>query len=135
MEPDGVCGEIRLNGEDLLGNFERMKYKIGSVPQENVLHEAYRVSDELRDAAILRLPNDTTRKEIREKVEEVIEKLGLEKVKKSRISQLSGGEKKRVNIGIELVADRDVLCLDEPDARAGFSERAAAYEVVKITGT
>ena len=66
-------------------------------------------------AAILRLPADTTQQEIRERVDKTLKMLSISDVRKSRNSKLSGGEQTRVNVGIELVADRDVLCMDEPD--------------------
>ena len=116
MEYSGVDGNVWMNGENLYENFERLKYQIGSVPQEPVLHKDYIVEKELRDAALLRLPGDTKKEEINKKVDDVLKWLNLCHVRKSKIKNISGGEKKRVNIGIELVADRSVLYLDEPDA-------------------
>jgi ABC-type multidrug transport system ATPase subunit len=116
MDTKGVKGEVLFQGEDLLLHFDRMKYLIGSVPQEEVFHPMLTVESELMDAAVIRLPSDTTRKEIRQHVDDTIRQLNLENVRKNKISKCSGGEKKRVNIAIELVADRQLLCLDEPDA-------------------
>lgn len=116
MDKQGVEGTVMFHGEDLYRNFGRLKYLIGSVPQENVLHDMLSVQQELSDAAVIRLPKDTSKKEIKAHVEETLRTLNLEGVKKQRIRKLSGGEKKRVNIGVELVADRELLCLDEPDA-------------------
>lgn len=116
METKGVTGTIEYQGVDLLKNFERMKYLIGSVPQEQVFHPSLTVESELRHAAKRRLPGDTKRKEIKEHVDLAIEQLKLTNIRKNKICKCSGGEQKRVNIGIELVADRQLLCLDEPDA-------------------
>jgi len=116
MEASGMEGTVLFNGEDLIKNFERLKYLIGSVPQESVFHKTLSPEEELYDAAVLRLPGDMTDREIKARVDDVIKKLKLEKVRKSQISKLSGGEKRRVNIGIELVADRVLWCMDEPDA-------------------
>jgi len=116
MDTRGVKGMVEFQGVDLLRNFERMKHLIGSVPQREVFHESLRVEEELREAAILRLPRDTGDQEIQQHVDRTIRQLGLEAIRKNRISTCSGGEKKRVNIAIELVADRRLLCLDEPDA-------------------
>ena len=66
-------------------------------------------------AAMLRLPADTTDREIKERVDRTLEMLSITGVRRNRNSKLSGGEQTRVNVGIELVADRDMLCLDEPD--------------------
>ena len=116
METKGVTGTIEYQGVDLLKNFERMKYLIGSVPQEQVFHPSLTVESELKHAAKRRLPGDTKRKEINAHVDLAIEQLKLTNIRKNKICKCSGGEQKRVNIGIELVADRQLLCLDEPDA-------------------
>lgn len=112
----GVNGNVTFQGEDLYKNFGRLKHFIGSVPQENVLHELLTVEDELTNAAVLRLPGDTCREEIKKYVNDTLSSLNLEAKRHTQIKKLSGGEKKRVNIGIELVADKNLLCLDEPDA-------------------
>lgn len=112
----GVDGNITFQGEDLYKNFGRLKHFIGSVPQENVLHEILTVEDELMNAAVLRLPGDTEKKEIKTYVDNTLSVLNLDAKRHTQIKKLSGGEKKRVNIGIELVADKNLLCLDEPDA-------------------
>ena len=116
MDQNGVDGQVFYQEEDLYRNFERLKCLIGSVPQDNVLHEMLTVEQELRDAAVLRLPKDTESKEIQRQVSETLSALNLTQKRKTVIKKLSGGERKRVNIGIELVADREFLCLDEPDA-------------------
>ena len=116
METKGVTGTIEYQGVDLLKNFERMKYLIGSVPQEQVFHPSLTVESELKHAAKRRLPGDTKRKEINAHVDLAIEQLKLTNIRKNKICKCSGGEEKRGNIGIELVADRQLLCLDEPDA-------------------
>lgn len=115
-EQSGVEGTVLLHGEDLYRNYERLKYLVGNVPQKNVLHESLPVEEELRNAATLRLPGDASKEDIREQVERTLQALNLEPKRKTQIRKLSGGEQKRVNIGIELVADRQLLCLDEPDA-------------------
>lgn len=116
MDTKGMEGKVSFYGEDLTENFNRLKFLIGSVPQEEVFHPMLTVEEELKEAAIIRLPADTKRKEIKMHVNNTIQQLGLDAVRKSKIHKCSGGEKKRVNIAIELVADRKLLCLDEPDA-------------------
>lgn len=115
-EQGGVEGTVFLHGEDLYHNYERLKYLVGNVPQKNVLHESLPVEEELRNAAILRLPGDASKEDIKEQVEKTLQALNLVQKRKTQIRKLSGGEQKRVNIGIELVAERSLLCLDEPDA-------------------
>ena len=115
MDLEGVQGSVFYRGVDLMKNFDQMKYLIGSVPQEKTFHPDFSPEKEFRIAARKRLPADTTQKEIEERVDKTLQILGITGVRKSKNSKLSGGEKTRVNIGIELVADRDLLCLDEPD--------------------
>lgn len=115
-EQGGVQGSVRFQGEDFYQNYERLKYLVGNVPQKNILHETLSVEEELKNAAMLRLPGDTNRDEIMQQVNETLQVLNLEARRRTQIKKLSGGEQKRVNIGIELVADRQLLCLDEPDA-------------------
>ena len=115
----GVEGNVTFNGENLYDNFERLKVKIGSVPQQ-VEAPSYRptqtVGAEFRYDATLRLPGDYSQEGIDERVETTEKKLNLQQKDKTPIKDLSGGEKRRVSIGVELVADRELLCLDEPDA-------------------
>ena len=116
METQGMEGSVYFNGEDLVANFDRLKHLIGSVPQSSVFHKVLTPEAELRDAAVLRLPGDTPKREIDQRVDEVLKKLKLDPVRKTPIGKLSGGEQRRMNIAIELVADRALWCLDEPDA-------------------
>lgn len=115
-EQGGVQGVVQFQGEDLYRNYERLKYLVGNVPQKNILHEALSVEEELRNAAMLRLPGNSSRDYIKQQVNKTLQVLNLEARRRTQIKKLSGGEQKRVNIGIELVADRQLLCLDEPDA-------------------
>lgn len=115
-ERSGVEGTVRLCGEDLYRNYDRLKCLVGNVPQQNVLNETLSVEQELKYAAKLRLPGDMSRSDIQKQVDKTLEILDLQSKRKSPIRKLSGGEQKRVNIGVELVADRELLCLDEPDA-------------------
>lgn len=107
MDLQGVQGSVVYRGTDLMKHFEQMKYVIGSVPQRKTFHPDFSPEQEFRIAAKKRLPADTTAKEIEERVDTTLKLLGIEGVRKSKNSKLSGGEQTRVNIGIELVADRD----------------------------
>ena len=115
MELQGVTGSVMYRNVDLVHNFAQMKHLIGSVPQKKIFHPTFTPEEEFMQAAMLRLPADTTQREIKERVNKTLEMLSITDVRKSRNSKLSGGEQTRVNVGIELVADRDLLCLDEPD--------------------
>ena len=116
VDQSGVSGKISFCGQNLYEKFDQLKSRIGNVPQQIELHTMLSVEEELKEAALIRLPASTKRKEIKRRVDEAIHTLKLDAVRKSKIAKLSGGEQKRVNIGVELVADRMLLCLDEPDA-------------------
>lgn len=131
MDTTGMEGSVLFEGADLIAGFDHFKYMIGSVPQKEVLHEMLTVEEELKEAAILRLPAGISRKEIQRRVDWTIYQLGLEHVRKNRISLCSGGEKKRVNIAIDLVSDRKLLCLDEPDAGLDPGKKQALFSILR----
>lgn len=131
METVGMTGTVEYKGVDLIKNFDRMKSLIGSVPQAETFHEVQTVESELIHAARFRLPGDTSRKEIKERVDKTLKQLGIEAIRKNRISKCSGGERRRVNIGIELVADRQLLCLDEPDAGLDPGNKRKLFETLR----
>jgi len=131
MELQGVQGSVRFRDVDLINNFEQMKHLIGSVPQKKVFHPSFTPEEEFMQAAVLRLPADTTDQEIRERVDKTLKMLSITGVRKSRNSKLSGGEQTRVNVGIELVADRDLLCLDEPDQGLSPNYKHELFEILQ----
>ncbi len=118
IDKSGVDGRVLLYGEDFYSNYERLKYLIGFVPQKDdeVLDQMLKVKDELAASAKLKLPAGTKKAEIKRRVKKTLEELHLEAKGDTLICNLSGGERKRVNIGVELVADKKIMCLDEPDA-------------------
>lgn len=131
MDLEGVQGSVIYRGVDLMQNFDQMKYLIGSVPQKKVFHKAFTPEQEFRLAARKRLPADMTDREIEERVDKTLEMLSMTGVRKNRNSKLSGGEQTRVNVGIELVADRDLLCLDEPDQGLSPNYKHELFEIMR----
>lgn len=131
MDTSGTEGKVLYKGVDLLKNFERMRALIGSVPQGEVFHETLTVEQELTHAAVHRLPGDTKKSEIKSRVDYTLHQLGIEAIRKNRISKCSGGERRRVNIGIELVADRQLLCMDEPDAGLDPGNKRKLFETLR----
>lgn len=131
MDLEGVQGSVVYRGVDLMKNFDQMKYLIGSVPQKKIFHKAFTPEQEFRLAARKRLPADMTDKEIEERVEKTLEMLSMVGVRNNRNSKLSGGEQTRVNVGIELVADRDLLCLDEPDQGLSPNYKHELFEIMR----
>lgn len=115
LEQKGVTGSVVYRGIDLVKNLNQIKYLIGNVPQEKVFRPELTPEQTLQEAAELRLSADTSKEDIRKRVESTLEMLSMTKVKDTLNSRLSGGEKTRVNVGIDLVADRDIYFLDEPE--------------------
>lgn len=131
MDLEGVRGRVIYRDVDLMQNFEQMKFLIGSVPQKKIFHKSFTPEQEFRMAARKRLPADTSDAEIEERVNKTLEMLSMNGVRKNRNSKLSGGEQTRVNVGIELVADRDLLCLDEPDQGLSPNYKHELFEIMR----
>ncbi|MGE4057177.1 MAG: FHA domain-containing protein, partial [Vicinamibacterales bacterium] len=106
-------GDVLLNGTSLYTNFEAYRTNLGYVPQDDILHRELPVGRALGYAAELRLPEDTTATERRTRIDAVIEQLALRDRRPVPISSLSGGERKRVSIGAELLTQPGLFFLDE----------------------
>ncbi|MBI2923244.1 MAG: FHA domain-containing protein [Planctomycetes bacterium] len=109
-----TSGQVFVNGEDLYQIFNSFKTNIGYVPQDDIIHRELTVWDALYYTAKLRLPDDTTEEELGKLLEEVIGTLDLTERKDTRVSALSGGQRKRVSVGVELLTKPPLLFLDEP---------------------
>lgn len=131
MDLEGVTGSAFYRDVDLVNNFDQMKHLIGSVPQDKIFHPTFTPTQEFMMAAEQRLPGDTTRKEIKERVKKTLAMLSMTEIANNTNSNLSGGEKTRLNMGIELVADRDLLCLDEPDQGLDSERRHDVYTILQ----
>lgn len=107
-------GRVVLGGRDLYGSDEGLGRRIGFVPQDDPVHETLTVRRALEAAARLRLPADTNSAEISTAVEQVATELGLRERLDTRVKALSGGQRKRVSVGYELVGTPQALILDEP---------------------
>lgn len=105
-----------LNGRDIYKEYEQMKYRIGFVPQQPLLRMNDTVNRTLEDAAALRLPTSVRPAEMKERVRNVMDTLGLTAGQHGLVSKKSGGMKKRISIGMELISDPDLFILDEPDS-------------------
>lgn len=131
MDLTGVEGSVIYRNVDLMTSFDQMKNLIGSVPQQKTFHPTFTPEQEFYFAAKKRLPGDTTEAEIQERVTRTLEMLSIQGVRHSRNSKLSGGEQTRVNVGIELVADRDLLCLDEPDQGLSPNYKHDLFQILR----
>lgn len=107
-------GRVLVNGIDVYRNFDAIRNEIGYVPQRDIIHMELTVYQALDYAARLRMPRDTTREERHQRITEVLEDLDLVHRKDVQISGLSGGQQKRVSIGVELLTRPGLFFLDEP---------------------
>jgi len=108
-------GRVVVNESiDVYKEFDSIRSTIGYVPQKDIIHMELTVFQALDYAAKLRMPSDTTQEERIERVNEVMVELDLVHRKDTQISQLSGGQQKRVSIGVELLTKPGLFFLDEP---------------------
>ena len=107
-------GTVYLGGEDLYRNLSYFRRMIGYVPQADIVFDNLTVAEMLRYAARLRLPPDTAGREREARIQEVLDMTELTGKEDTPIKRLSGGQKKRVSIAVELIPDPDLLFLDEP---------------------
>ena len=107
---------ILLNGSDVYKDYAHMKYRIGFVPQQNLIRGNDTVIRTIDDAAQMRLPASTTTAERRKRVGEVLDLLGIAASKDGLVSKKSGGQLRRISIAMELVTDPELFVLDEPDS-------------------
>ncbi len=107
-------GQVFINDLDLYQHFDLLRRSIGYVPQRDILHEALTVERTLYFAARMRLPAGTNAQQINEIINEVINTVGLDEQRHNAFRQLSGGQQKRLSLGIELITKPNFLFLDEP---------------------
>ncbi|MEV6162682.1 FHA domain-containing protein [Streptomyces sp. NPDC052052] len=107
-------GTVLYDGRDLYHDYAELRHRIGLVPQDDILHSQLPVGRALGYAAELRFPHDTAPSERQARVTEVIRELGLTKRTNLPIHSLSGGQRKRVSVALELLTKPSLLFLDEP---------------------
>jgi ABC-type multidrug transport system ATPase subunit/pSer/pThr/pTyr-binding forkhead associated (FHA) protein len=107
-------GRILINDTDFYGNLNQLRSMFGYVPQDDIVHGELTTLEALTFAARLRLPSGTPRPAIAALVLQTMASLGLSERKDLRISLLSGGQRKRVSVGVELLRRPPLIFLDEP---------------------
>lgn len=114
LEP--TQGEVFINGVNLYQNFDSLKKLVGYVPQSDIVYDNLTLHDMLMYTAKLRLPKDTTPAEQEAAITRAINMVELAEKRDSLIRSLSGGQKKRASIAVELLSDPNLLFLDEPSS-------------------
>ncbi|HEU5374529.1 MAG TPA: FHA domain-containing protein [Ktedonobacteraceae bacterium] len=107
-------GSVLYNGKDYYHHLAAFSTQLGYVPQDDIIHRDLTVERALYYAARLRLPSDMTKDQIKGRIDEVLEDVDMKHRRHLLVSKLSGGQRKRVSIALELLANPSVFFLDEP---------------------
>ncbi|WP_328387946.1 FHA domain-containing protein [Streptomyces sp. NBC_00400] len=107
-------GDVLYDNRNLYKQFAELRQRIGLVPQDDILHKELTVEKALRYAAKLRFPGDTADAERKARIDEVLHELKLHVHKDKKVTSLSGGQRKRVSVALELLTKPSLIFLDEP---------------------
>jgi ABC transport system ATP-binding/permease protein len=122
---------VLVNDIDIYSHFDAIRNDIGFVPQKDIIHMELTVYQALDYAAQLRMPGDTSTEERHKRVMEVLEDLDLTHRKDVQISGLSGGQQKRVSIGVELLTKPGLFFLDEPTSGLDPGTETALMQLMR----
>lgn len=107
-------GTVLLNNINFYNNYEQVKHQVGYVPQDDIIHPQLSIERTLHYAAKLRLPPGTSKAKRQERINDVLSMLELYDHKDKPVYKLSGGQRKRVSIAVELLTEPAIIYLDEP---------------------
>ncbi len=124
-------GQVYINGVDIYQNFDAVRNNIGYVPQRDIIHMELTPYEALDYAARLRLPENTTPEERHQRVMEALTELDLVPQKDTPTHMLSGGQQKRVSIGVELLTRPHLFFLDEPTSGLDPANEASLMQLMR----
>jgi ABC-type multidrug transport system ATPase subunit/ABC-type multidrug transport system permease subunit len=129
-------GRTVINGDELSTHYDRYRGAIGYVPQEDIIHGELTVYEALYFTAKLRLPPDTDDAEIARRIDQVLVDLEIAPTRDVRIGSperkgISGGQRKRVNLALELLTEPSLLCLDEPTSGLASEDAANVMRLLR----
>ena len=128
-------GQIRLNHESLYENLDDLKRYVSYIPQEDAFDENLTIEENLQFAAAIRSPHLSQRDRAR-RLESKLTELGLSERKDSVVGSpvkktLSGGERKRLNIGLDMIGSADVYLFDEPTSGLSSKDSEHVIEIIR----
>jgi ABC transport system ATP-binding/permease protein len=129
-------GAVLINSQDLYQNYDQFCGHIGYMPQDDIMHRDLTVGQALYYAARLRLPSDYTDADIRARIQHVLGLLEMEGTEDVIIGSperkgISGGQRKRVNLAMELLSDPSILFLDEPTSGLAADDALNVMQVLR----
>lgn len=130
------AGQVLINGRSLYQHFDEFRGLIGFVPQDDIIHSELTVREALFYSARLRLPRDFSNRDIHKRIDDVLSQLGLTGIDDVLIGSptrkgISGGQRKRVNLAMELLTDPSVLFLDEPTSGLSSEDTLIVMQVLR----
>jgi ABC transport system ATP-binding/permease protein len=124
-------GAVVFDGRDVYATYDDLRRRMGLVPQADILHTQLSVRQALSYAAELRFPRDVTAAARAKRVDEVMAELNLTDRANLRLDRLSGGQRKRVSVGCELLTEPALLFLDEPTSGLDPGNEASLMETLR----